>query len=78
MKDFLNRYMATNRHLKKQSEGDLAQIFEKTTSTILEGIGMSSSSRSGSASAPAQVVSRRPDVWGSWEKEWKMCYRHER
>jgi Protein of unknown function DUF262 len=39
MKDFLNRYMATNRHLKKQPEGELAQIFEKTTSTILEGIG---------------------------------------
>jgi hypothetical protein len=39
MKDFLNRYMATNRHLKKQSETELSQIFERTTSTILEGIG---------------------------------------
>lgn len=39
MKDFLNRYMATNRHLRKQSENELRQIFVKTTQTILDGIG---------------------------------------
>jgi hypothetical protein len=39
MKDFLNRYMATNRHLRKQSEQDLTAIFAETSSTILEGIG---------------------------------------
>jgi hypothetical protein len=39
MKDFLNRYMATNRHLKKQSRRDLAKIFTDTSRTILEGIG---------------------------------------
>lgn len=39
MKNFLNRYMATNRHLKKQSEKDLREIFTLTTHTILNGIG---------------------------------------
>ncbi len=39
MKDFLNRYMATNRHLQKQSGDELRQIFNKTTQIILEGIG---------------------------------------
>jgi hypothetical protein len=39
MKDFLNRYMATNRHLKKQSRRDLVKIFTDTTRTILDGIG---------------------------------------
>jgi len=39
MKDFLNRYMATNRHLQKQSEHDLKQIFTQTSRTILKGIG---------------------------------------
>jgi hypothetical protein len=39
MKDFLNRYMATNRHLQKQSEEDLRSIFASTTRTILEAIG---------------------------------------
>src|ERR1039457_1195342 len=34
MKDFLNRYMATNRHLKKQSRRDLVKIFTDTTRTI--------------------------------------------
>ncbi len=39
MKDFLNRYMATNRYLKKQSEDELYQVFTSTTRTILESIG---------------------------------------
>ena len=39
MKDFLNRYMATNRHLKKQSKKDLEKIFTDTSQTILSGIG---------------------------------------
>jgi hypothetical protein len=39
MKNFLNRYMATNRHLKKQSESDLRDVFTRTTQTILNGIG---------------------------------------
>jgi hypothetical protein len=39
MKDFLNRYMATNRHLKKQSKKDLVRIFIDTSQTILKGIG---------------------------------------
>lgn len=39
MKTFLNRYMATNRHLKKQSEQELREIFSRTTRTILDGIG---------------------------------------
>ncbi|MBI3798980.1 MAG: DUF262 domain-containing protein [Deltaproteobacteria bacterium] len=39
MKDFLNRYMATNRNLQKQPEKELREIFNRTTQTILEGIG---------------------------------------
>lgn len=39
MKLFLNRYMATNRHLQKQPEKDMRDIFSRTTSTILQGIG---------------------------------------
>ena len=39
MKDFLNRYMAANRHLKKQPRKDLAKIFTDTSRTILDGIG---------------------------------------
>jgi len=39
MKDFLNRYMATNRNLQKQPEKELREIFNTTTQTILEGIG---------------------------------------
>lgn len=39
MKNFLNRYMATNRHLKKQPEQSLREIFDRTTRTILSGIG---------------------------------------
>ncbi len=39
LKDFLNRYMAGNRTLEKQSEQELNEIFERTTRTILEGIG---------------------------------------
>ena len=39
MKDFLNRYMATNRHLQRQAEDELTGLFEKTVSVILEGIG---------------------------------------
>lgn len=39
MKDFLNRYMATNRHLQRQTGSDLEGIFAKTTQAILHGIG---------------------------------------
>jgi hypothetical protein len=39
MKDFLNLYMATNRHLKKQSKKELFEIFAKTSQTILSAIG---------------------------------------
>lgn len=39
MKDFLNKYMATNRNLKCQSEYDLKKIFNDTTTVILRGIG---------------------------------------
>lgn len=39
MKDFLNRYMAANRDLKKQGEAELRTVFENTTDTILRNIG---------------------------------------
>ncbi|MBI3603298.1 MAG: DUF262 domain-containing protein [Nitrospirae bacterium] len=39
MKDFLNRYMASNRDLARQSEKELTAIFQQTTTTILECIG---------------------------------------
>lgn len=39
MKDFLNRCMAANRQLEKQSTNDLTGIFLKTTEIILNGIG---------------------------------------
>lgn len=39
MKEFLNRYMAENRDLKKQREKELTTLFEKTTATIEETIG---------------------------------------
>lgn len=39
MKDFLNRYMATNRHLKKQSDDELHAIFSRTSDLILQHIG---------------------------------------
>lgn len=39
MKDFLNRYMATNRNLKRQSEKKLREVFLATTKVILEAIG---------------------------------------
>lgn len=39
MKDFLNRYMATNRDLQKQTEDELRNIFYRTTNTIFEDIG---------------------------------------
>jgi hypothetical protein len=35
MKVFLNRYMATNRDLDRQSAGELRTIFEKTVSAFL-------------------------------------------
>ena len=34
MKDFLNRYMASNRNLKRQTEADLRNIFCKTTGVL--------------------------------------------
>lgn len=39
MKEFLNRYMAANRDLTRQSEAQLTEIFERTTSVIAEAIG---------------------------------------
>ena len=39
MKAFLNRYMATNRNLQKQSSEKLHQLFENTVKAIAEGIG---------------------------------------
>ena len=39
MKNFLNRYMATNRHLEKQPEQDLREIFTTSARVILDGIG---------------------------------------
>jgi len=39
MKDFLNRYMATNRRLERQSETELKEIFGQTTATLCEAIG---------------------------------------
>src|SRR5262249_22865214 len=40
MKGFLNRYMAANRDLKRQSEKDLRTLFEETVSVIKEAIGL--------------------------------------
>jgi len=39
MKDFLNRYMAGNRDLKRQSATDLTNIFTRTTKTINKAVG---------------------------------------
>jgi len=39
MKDFLNRYMASNRYLAHQSEEKLEIIFSETTELILESLG---------------------------------------
>ncbi len=39
MKDFLNRYMAGNRNLKRQSEGELSEIFESATNLLLGTVG---------------------------------------
>lgn len=39
MKDFLNRYMAGNRDLKRQSEGELSKIFESATDLLLGTVG---------------------------------------
>jgi len=39
MKDFLNRYMASNRDLARQSEKDVTTIFARTTAIIGETIG---------------------------------------
>lgn len=39
MKDFLNRYMATNRDLQHQSEEELQDIFLRTTKIIFEALG---------------------------------------
>ena len=39
MKVFLNRYMASNQNLSRQSEADLTKIFVATTAMIEEGIG---------------------------------------
>jgi hypothetical protein len=39
MKDFLNRYMASNRDLSRQNEATLAKIFKSTVTTINDSIG---------------------------------------
>jgi len=39
MKDFLNRYMASNQNLQRQGKKDLAEIFEETTAAIAKAIG---------------------------------------
>ena len=39
MKDFLNRYMATNRHLKKQSGEELRKVFCETISVLEKALG---------------------------------------
>jgi hypothetical protein len=39
MKEFLNRYMAANSDLKKQSESELKSLFERTVSTVLRALG---------------------------------------
>jgi hypothetical protein len=39
MKVFLNRYMATNKDLTRQSEDDLRQVFSETVTTILSSLG---------------------------------------
>ena len=39
MKDFLNRYMASNRDLTKQGNQELSTLFRETVSTIAAGIG---------------------------------------
>jgi len=39
MKDFLNRYMASNRDLTRQSEKELTTVFQGTTAIIAEAIG---------------------------------------
>ena len=40
MKSFLNKYMASNRHLKKQSEHEVTTIFKKTVDIISDTIGV--------------------------------------
>jgi hypothetical protein len=40
MKDFLNRYMASNQNLTRQSETDLTKVFVETTAGIAETIGI--------------------------------------
>jgi len=39
MKDFLNRYMATNRNLDRQSEKELGDVFRGTTAALNEALG---------------------------------------
>lgn len=39
MKDYLNRYMASNQDLNRQSEDELTEVFERTTAIIAETIG---------------------------------------
>lgn len=40
MKEFLNRYMASNQHLQRQPEPQLRQLFDDTVSAIHTGIGL--------------------------------------
>lgn len=39
MKDFLNRYIALNRNLSRQTESELSELFRKTTSTLNSSLG---------------------------------------
>ncbi|MEK7994878.1 MAG: DUF262 domain-containing protein [Planctomycetota bacterium] len=39
MKDFLNRYMASNQHLQHQREDQLREVFRRTVALISDGIG---------------------------------------
>lgn len=39
MKDFLNRYMASNRHLQRQDQDELRNVFTATTDLIYRAIG---------------------------------------
>ena len=39
MKDFLNRYMASNRNLERQPEAELQEVFRTTTSVLEKALG---------------------------------------
>ena len=39
MKDFLNRYMAANQHLQRQSEKELTKVFVQTVGILHDAVG---------------------------------------